>query len=165
MSRKCLAAVAAFCAFATPEVLAQQVAPTEAGRAPARAPVPKTSPQWPLVLPEKLPAPAAAPASQTWTQQDIELAQARCTALLKGLPIVTTPEAPLREGSECGTPAPVKLVSMGKSPQVALSPPPTVTCEMAAMLYRWLERDVQPLARKHLGAPVTRIDTMSSYSC
>ena len=36
---------------------------------------------------------------------------------------------------------------------------------MIAALHRWLERDVQPLARKHLGAPVVRIETMSSYSC
>ena len=48
----------------------------------------------------------------------------------------------------------MKLISIGRSPQVALSPPPTVTCDMVATLARWLERDVQPLARKHLGAPI-----------
>jgi hypothetical protein len=93
------------------------------------------------------------------------LAQARCKALLKGLDVVVVPEAPLREGSECGTPAPMKLVSVGKSPQIALSPPPTVTCDMVAAFHRWMVRDVQPLARKHLGSPVIRIETMSSYSC
>jgi hypothetical protein len=36
---------------------------------------------------------------------------------------------------------------------------------MVATLARWLEHDVQPLARKHLGAPVARVETMSSYSC
>jgi hypothetical protein len=36
---------------------------------------------------------------------------------------------------------------------------------MVATLARWLEHDVQPLARKHLGAPITRVETMSSYSC
>src|SRR6185295_7639533 len=50
-------------------------------------------------------------------------------------------------------------------PQVALSPPPTVACDMVVALHRWLERDVQPLAHKHLGAPVIRIESMSSYSC
>ena len=79
--------------------------------------------------------------------------------------MVAVPEPPLREGSECGTPAPMKLISVGSSPQVALSPPPTVTCDMVATLARWLDRDVQPLARKHLGAPIVRIDVMSSYSC
>jgi len=71
----------------------------------------------------------------------------------------------LREGTECGTPVPMRLISVGRSPQIGLVPPPTVTCEMVAALARWLERDVQPLARKHLGAPIARIETMSSYSC
>jgi hypothetical protein len=93
------------------------------------------------------------------------LAQARCTALLKGIDAVAVPEAPIREGTECGTPAPMKLISVGKSPVVTLSPPPTVTCDMIAALSRWMDREVQPLARKHLGAPVVRLDTMSSYSC
>jgi hypothetical protein len=72
---------------------------------------------------------------------------------------------PIREGSECGAAAPVRLISIGRSIQVALSPPPTVTCDMVAALHRWMERDVQPLAKKHLGAPVIRIETMSSDSC
>ena len=93
------------------------------------------------------------------------MAQARCSALLKSLNVVAVPELPLREGSECGTPAPMKLISVGRNPQVALSPPPTVTCDMIAAMHKWLEHDVQPLARKHLGAPVIRIETMSSYSC
>jgi hypothetical protein len=121
--------------------------------------------QWPLVLPDKAAANAKPDAVTPWSQQDIEQAQARCAALLRGLHVVAVPELPIREGAECGTAAPMKLVSLGKSPQVALSPPPIVTCNMIASLYRWLERDVQPLARKHLGAPVIRIETMSSYSC
>src|SRR6202008_1399357 len=60
---------------------------------------------------------------------------------------------------------PMKLISIGRSPQVALTPPPTVTCEMVATLTRWMEREVQPLARKDLGGPIVRIATMSSYSC
>ena len=75
------------------------------------------------------------------------------------------PETPIREGSECGAAAPMKLVSVGRNPPVALSPPPVVTCDLIAALSRWMARDVQPLARKHLGAPVIRIETMSSYSC
>ena len=75
------------------------------------------------------------------------------------------PETAFREGSECGTPAPMKLVSIGSSPQIALSPPPVLTCDMIAALHKWLEREVQPLARKHLGAPVIQVTTMSSYSC
>jgi hypothetical protein len=40
-----------------------------------------------------------------------------------------------------------------------------LTCDMIAALHKWLQRDVQPLARKHLGAPVVGLKVMSSYSC
>jgi hypothetical protein len=108
---------------------------------------------------------ASATAEGGWSAQEIELAQARCAVLLKGLPVVAVPEGPLREGNECGAPAPMRLISVGKEPQVAFSPPPTLTCDMIAQLHRWVERDVQPLARKFLAAPIVRIETMSSYSC
>jgi hypothetical protein len=112
-------------------------------------------------------ATAAAPAAQNpgWSPHDIQAAQARCAALLKGLEVVAIPEVPLREGNACGTPAPMRLISVGKAPQVAFSPPPTLTCDMIAALHTWMQRDVQPLARKLLAAPVIRIETMSSYSC
>ena len=100
-----------------------------------------------------------------WSRQEIGAAQARCAALLSGLDVVAVPETPIREGRQCGSAAPMKLIGLGKSPQVVLSPPPTVTCELIAALHKWLHRDVQPLARRHLGAPVIRIAAMSSYSC
>jgi hypothetical protein len=108
---------------------------------------------------------AAEGSSSIWSQQDIQLAHARCTALLKELDVVAVPESPLREGTGCGTPAPMRLISLGSNPEVALSPPPVVTCDMIAALHKWLRQDVQPLARKFLGAPIVRIETMSSYSC
>ena len=36
---------------------------------------------------------------------------------------------------------------------------------MAEALYTWMKSDVQPLAKKRLGAEVIKIETMSSYSC
>ncbi len=99
-----------------------------------------------------------------WPAEVIALAKARCAQLLKGIDAVTVPEAPFRKG-ECGAPAPVRLVSIGKNPEVALSPPALVTCEMVAGLHTWLKGDLQPLARKHLGADIVRIDAMSDYSC
>ncbi|MFZ0852098.1 MAG: extensin family protein, partial [Hyphomicrobiaceae bacterium] len=115
-------------------------------------------------------APAAEPGGSRsvdagWSEQDIQLAQARCTVLLKGLDVVAVPDGPVREGSECGAPAPMRLISVGKGPQVAFSPPPTLTCDMIAALHKWVQRDVQPLARRLLAAPIVRIETMSSYSC
>jgi hypothetical protein len=157
------AAAAIFCglaatsaAFAQPKELAGKT-----GQLPP--PAAKYELVRPKVEPQK--SPPAANAPPTWSTQEIELARARCSVLLKGLDVVAIPEAPIREGAECGTPAPMQLISIGSSPQVAFSPPPTLTCDMIAALHKWLQQDVQALARKHLGSPVVRIATMSSYSC
>jgi hypothetical protein len=172
MTGKRWAVAAAFCVLAAPGAFAQKAAPVNAGPAAAGPQSPSASPaapsaaktaQFPRLLPDNAEAGPGGPLA--WSPQELELAQARCAALLKGLDAVVVPETPMREGPACGTPAPMKLISVGRSPEVALSPPPTVTCDMVATLARWLERDVQPLARKHLGAPIIRVETMSSYSC
>ena len=162
-------AAAALCALAVvPSGSAQQTAQTpEAGKLPAPA-APYAAPYkgvWPKLSPHAKAADTPATPPAEWSKQDIELATARCTALLKDLDLVAVPEAAFREGRECGTPAPMKLVSIGTSPQIAFSPPPVLTCDMIAALHKWLQREVQPLARKHLGAPIINVATMSSYSC
>lgn len=159
------ATAAVLCVFAmTSSTLAQQTAPSsDAANLPSSAA--KYEHAWPKVLPHGNGGESSPSAQVEWSKQEVELAQARCTALLKGLDLVTLPDTPIREGTGCGTPAPMRLVSIGSSPQIAFSPPPVLTCDMIAALHRWLQRDVQPLARKHLGAPVVRVATMSSYSC
>jgi hypothetical protein len=122
----------------------------------------------PVASAQQAPPPPAADSGKpapAWSAQDIEAARARCGKLLAGLDLVVLPHDPVREGSECGAPAPVQLVSVGSGPQISFSPPPLLTCEMVAALARWLQREVQPLARRHLGAPIVRITTMSSFSC
>ena len=56
-------------------------------------------------------------------------------------------------------------MSVGKGPEIVLSPPAVVTCDMVAALAKWVKADVQPLARTHLGSPIVKFETMSSYSC
>jgi hypothetical protein len=99
-----------------------------------------------------------------WKPEEIAAAQARCAAILKDIDAVTVPQPPIREG-QCGAPAPIRLVSVGKNPQVAFSPPALVDCELAGALAGWIKNDVQPLAVKHLGAKIVRIEVMSDYSC
>jgi hypothetical protein len=140
-----------------PEV---KVVPSKAGEKPA-APTAKPLPI--TMIPAKA-AEGTAPVAETWTKEEIDAAKANCDAVLKGVDAVTTPEAPVREGS-CGAPAPVRLVSIGKNPEVKLMPQPLVTCELVAGLYQWMKTDIQPLAKKHLGGPITKIETMSDYSC
>ena len=104
------------------------------------------------------------PEPTEWPATDIELAKARCTQLLKTVNAVTVPEAPFRQG-ECGAPAPVRLISLGRNPEVSFSPPALVTCDMVVALHKWIKEDVQPLSRKYLGGQVIKIETMSDYSC
>lgn len=99
-----------------------------------------------------------------WPAEEMKAARASCAAILKRIDAVAVIEEPLKDG-ECGTPAPVRLVSIGKKPEVVLSPPATVTCEMAEALHTWVKQDLQPMARKHLGGPVIKIEKMSDYSC
>lgn len=159
------ATAAVLCAFAiVPAASAQQPAPpTEAAKLPP--PAAKYDHAWPKVLPHGKANEPGPQATVPWSKQEIELAEARCTALLKGLDVVVVPDPPIREGTECGTAAPMRLVSVGSNPQISFSPPPALTCDMIAALYQWLQGDVQPLARKHLGAPIVSVSTMSSYSC
>ncbi|HXF55846.1 MAG TPA: extensin family protein [Hyphomicrobiaceae bacterium] len=101
---------------------------------------------------------------EVWTPAVVAEAKARCAAVLKGLDVTAIPHEPIQEGA-CGAPAPITLIRLGRDPEVVLSPPAVVTCDMARRLHAWVREDVQPLARKLLGAPIVTIETMSSYSC
>ena len=125
----------------------------------------KPEPNWPKTVPDaKAEAEAAAAPPDVWSPEEIAEAKALCTQTLNGVAAVVLPADPIKNG-ECGTPAPVELISIGSNPEVALSPPVTVTCDMVAKLAQWIKEDVQPLARRHFKEKVVRLSTMSSYSC
>lgn len=145
-----------------------KVAPVIAPVAKDAVPVLAIAPSSPIkpdatVLPIT-PEPLQDQASGGWSAMEISVAQASCKAALAGKDIMSLPVKPFKEG-ECGAAAPIELISVGRNPQVTFSPPVTITCETAAALHTWVTRDLQPLARTHLGAPLLRIETMSSYSC
>ncbi len=96
-----------------------------------------------------------------WSAAEIDAAKARCTAVLKGLDAVVTPEPPIKEGA-CGTPAPIRLSRLGG---VTFSPAALVNCGMLAPLNTWIASDLQPLAARQLGAKIAKIEVMSDYSC
>ncbi len=120
---------------------------------------------------DAVPAPARSPVASTpvvvedvYTNEEIATAQARCQRLLSRIKAEVIPEFPIKKG-ECGHPAPVKLVSIGTSPQIAVVPPAIVNCDMVEALHDWLLEDLEPLARKHLGSRIVMLENMSSYSC
>ncbi len=127
---------------------------------------------WPKTLPEaKVDAEGKAaaaskpePPPDEWSDEEITKAKAMCADLLRGVAAVFVPAEPIKAGA-CGSAAPVELISVGNNPQVVVSPPAKLTCDMVATLAEWVEKDVQPTARKHFGATVIRIESMSSYSC
>lgn len=110
------------------------------------------------------PAAEAAPKPPAWSETEIADARAQCAVVLQRIHAIVLPHEPIKEGA-CGAPAPIELVSIGQKPQVVLSPPAIVTCDFAEALAGWVERDLQPLARKHLKSEIIKIETMSSYSC
>ncbi len=114
-------------------------------------------------LPERKSA-QHAPVPDVWQPAEIEAAKARCTTLLKEIEAVAIAQPPLKEG-RCGTPAPIRLISLGSKPRVQFSPPALVNCDLAVALHQWLRQDLQPLAKEHLGAPIVTIEVMSDYSC
>ena len=108
-------------------------------------------------------APAQPPVDM-WSPEAITAAKQHCDAVLKGVDAVYVTEEPIKQGG-CGAPAVVRLMSVGKGPEIVLSPPAVVTCDMVAAMAKWVKADVQPLARTNLGSPIVKIETMSSYSC
>jgi hypothetical protein len=109
-------------------------------------------------------AKAAAAEPQVWSDKEIAAARARCAQALKKVDAVYLPHPPIKEG-KCGTPAPIRLMSLGTKPQVSFSPPALVNCDMAAALNTWITGEVQPLAKKHLGERIAKVEVMSDYSC
>lgn len=160
--RACTAALAAIAAFAT---ILTPASAEPAAKLPAASIKIQIAPSWPKTLPEaKAEQDAAKLPPEVWPAEDIAAAKSRCDVILKKIGAIAIPEAPIRQGS-CGAPAPIQLISLGKNPQVSISPPAVVTCELAEALHLWLEKDLQPLARTYLNTEIIKIESMSSYSC
>jgi hypothetical protein len=99
-----------------------------------------------------------------WTDSEVISALQDCVRLLA--PIIADVEIlkPIKT-DQCGTPAPIRLHSLGTSTKVEIVPPATINCHMTSALHEWIEKSLQPAAREMLGSPVTKILGASSYSC
>lgn len=114
--------------------------------------------KWPKLLP------GTPEIAKTWTESETAAERERCVAVLKDVDAEFVAADPVRDGG-CGSAAPYKVSRIGSDPQVQISPPAVVTCDMVATMAEWMDEDVQPVARRILGAPVTRISNISDYSC
>lgn len=99
--------------------------------------------------------------SDEWSADEIKEELKECTRLLAPIYAEFEPEKPMKH-RQCGAPAPIRLRALGEGEtRVEFLPPVTVTCRLAAGLYRWIETSLQPAAREMLGSPITRISEAS----
>ena len=87
---------------------------------------------------------------------------ARCRALLAEAPVEDSSVPPRRSPPDCGYEDGVRLAGRAAD----YDPAGLVTsCPVAAALFLWETRVVQPAAERHFGARVERIHHAGSYSC
>ncbi len=145
-------------------IAASEPKPQKSRRVHDKAAIVTAQPVMVPPLPERKTAkasPLEPPPPDVWTTAEIDAAKARCTAALKGLDAVVTPEAPIKEGP-CGTPVPIRLSRLGN---VTFTPAALINCGMLAPLNTWIAKDLQPAAQRQLGAKIAKIEVMSDYSC
>lgn len=129
------------------------------------APVTRSQPPTPLGDSKPPAASEEAQESKTmWSTDEVLEARARCVELLAPI-IAEVSVAPAIRAGPCGTPAPIVVKSIGTSIRVAMNPPITVNCKMAAALHTWIERNVQPAARQFLGEEIAAVSGALGYEC
>lgn len=104
------------------------------------------------------------PAPDVWSASEIADARRICTDALNSMSAKIEELAPIKKGP-CGSPAPIRLISIGKTNPVTFKPAPTVSCRMLVPLKQWISRGLQPAAERHLDTRVKTVSVMSSYSC
>lgn len=87
--------------------------------------------------------------------------QALCRSVIASPTLDAAPVADMERQDGCGWRNAVRVDAMAG----AALPIGTITCEMAAALALWIAHDVQPLAERHMGQRVTRIEHMGAYAC
>jgi len=121
-------------------------------------------------LPERKPAHVEGPVlpgdqpTIPWTDAEIAAAKAECDKALKDVALDYEMLPPIKEGI-CGAPAPILVKSIGSDPKVAIDPPATMNCALAAGLATWLKTKVQPEAKALLNTQVVKLRNATSYSC
>lgn len=141
---------------------AQQVPSSESPSAvPADVPLPDRNPK--RLEPPVPPHPREMEAPE-WSAQEVQSGTDQCDMMLADIGVVYSALEPIREGI-CGTPAPIKLKSIGKDQKVSIEPPARVTCGLAASLSAWIDTVMQPMAKKHLNSEIVAIRNVASYVC
>ena len=136
-----------------------------------KSPTPQQSTQSVSIpLPGRFPAIVSEPSSnlalsaEHWSPSEIQDAKRVCQDALKEVSAVVEHLPPIRTGN-CGAPAPVRLLSLGRAHPVNFNPPAIMSCNLLPRLKLWIETGLQPAAERYLDTRVTDVLVMSSYSC
>lgn len=156
----CLITFSVVSLHAQQQLIPEQASPVGDIPLPDRNPT-RTSPPDPLVPPSPHPSEIVSP---EWSAQEIQDAMDGCGMMLADTGAVYRHLDPIREG-RCGTPAPIELSAIGRSPSVSIFPPARVTCGLAATLSFWSDSFLQSAAQKHLGETIVSIRNVASYVC
>ena len=151
---------------AAPASAEEHLAPPEEHLAPLPEPNPQRHVKPSNGTPEVPEAPPPLPGDQptvAWKDPRVQAARSACAKMLEGIELDYEQLDPIKKGL-CGTPAPIRLKSIGKDPAVVVSPPATITCKLAVALHDWFRDTVQPSASK-FGTSVIKIRNASHYKC
>jgi hypothetical protein len=146
---------------------APQSVQRNAGRPPAKAPVQQTPAEKPAAPEARAPATDSAqlePKDDVWNEAEVAGGLRECLRLLAPVAAEVVIEEPIKKGP-CGSPAPLRLRSVGETEKVTLKPAPTMNCRLAARMAQWVDTVLQPAAQEILGSRITRIVGASSYAC
>jgi len=146
---------------------APQSVQRKASRPPSKPPAQVTPEEKPVAPEAREPATDAAQSQQeedVWTEAEVAGGLRECLRLLAPMTAEVELEEPIKKGP-CGSPAPLRLRSVGGTEKVTLMPAPTMNCRLAARMAQWVETVLQPAAREVLGSRIIRIVGASSYAC
>ncbi|WP_373237187.1 extensin-like domain-containing protein [Cohaesibacter celericrescens] len=87
-----------------------------------------------------------------------------CPVFDQGL-VKAMPLPPINDRDGCGHPSPYLVQGWDGAYPVRFSSDAKLNCVMMTQLYRFFTEEVQPLAQKHLGQPVSDIQVAASYAC
>jgi hypothetical protein len=143
-------------------VIVPAAAPLPPSRMPAAAPASVVDRGDATANPEAEESDTAAPPEQAEASKD---APSACVVALRAVAIIRALPAIEGQGA-CGIDDPVLLsaVILPDARAVAINPPATLRCEMAAAVAQWVREDMAPLVRR-LGAPLRAIENFDSYQC
>lgn len=97
-----------------------------------------------------------------WSSEAVNEARVKCEQLLGGLDVEFKVKDSIGRPSGCGIAYPI---SVSKIAGVAITPPATLNCKMAAALHRWITQVVQPTAKQEFNTRLTGLQNASAYAC